>query len=351
MDEINSKKNIRQDKQVELLKIATNFNRFYEKIPIQSLLDAQKNMGISALTNEKSIALIKKSTTSTSNTIKLLDAYKILGTNQFKENFGIQSYKANRQLLAKISMLPNAHYTFDKGKDNYLQYQHNSSHESSSKRLEAKGLASTLAITQVFNHIHEEDMLNFYYHLSENPMMGLAHNIGIEIYNQLKKYRNPIDVNLRLFRARRRVHKSDRPFTLPELFNPPYGISGQGRYNLHGINPLYLCNSIEGAIAEVMAEPSEIVDIPEFKLHTKINLLDATKNECALFNYCGFENKSDLSLKPEYLVPNFLSQCCKLSGVDGIKYFSDKYEDAINYVFFRFNINDFTHIRTHVKNI
>lgn len=271
---------------------------------------------------------------------------------QLNKIFATESSTATIQLLNSIATLPN-NYTLVKQDQDTIDHekQYYVQKTKSNIKIEGKQIPSTLAVTQFFDNISQEQILEFYHYLSEYPMMGTAHTVGKEILNNLKTYENHVDLDLTLFRARKRETSVDRPFVIKELFNPSYGIPSQGRYNFHGISHLYLCDSLEGALAEVRTQPNEIVDVPEFRLLKRINLLDVTEKDCALFNYCGFENKSNLNIKPEYLIPNFLSQCCKLSGIEGIKYLSDKYQDAENYVFFIFNEYDFKHITTHVKTI
>ncbi|WP_113671178.1 RES family NAD+ phosphorylase [Vallitalea guaymasensis] len=303
-------------------------------MPISKIIQLQQNINLPQLIESAKI-------------IKNIDPniYKL------HKIFATKSFTANIQLLNSMANLPNNYTLIEQEKDSDNEKHYYVHDTKSNKKIEVTQIPSTLAVTQFFDNISQEETLEFYHHLSEYPMIGTAHPVGKEILNSLKSYENYVDLDLTLFRARKREASMDRPFVIKELFNPSYGIANQGRYNFHGISNLYLCDSLEGALSEVRAQPPETIDIPEFRLSKRVNLLDVTEKDCALFNYCGFENKSNLNIKPEYLIPNFLSQCCKLSGIEGIKYLSDKHEDAENYVFFIFNEYDFKHITTHIKTI
>ncbi len=207
----------------------------------------------------------------------------------------------------------------------------------------------TFGILDMFGNISEKEIFDFYNHLSKYPMLGLKHEIGQKIIKNIEESCLNEKSEITLFRARIRKEGQDRPYPEPEMFEPPYGKSSHGRYNPPGLNVLYTCDCLEGALKEVKPEDGMTIDIIEWKIVGNIEMLDLSGIDCPLINYCSFSPDTDYKIKPAYLVPNFIAQCCDLLGVEGLIYKSDLVETATNYVFFSPSKRLFEFVKMHKK--
>jgi RES domain-containing protein len=134
--------------------------------------------------------------------------------------------------------------------------------------------------------------------------------------------------------------------TIPQLWQAPYGISSMGRFNPIGINYLYMADSLQTASAEL--KQAGKFTVMETSIKDNISILDLSDEECIIFELCN-KRKAGSSANPqEYLLPNFIAQCCTyltdLEGkkIEGLKYKSTLFEEGYDYVFFNKYQDSFT---------
>lgn len=212
-------------------------------------------------------------------------------------------------------------------------------------------LTGTLGVLDIFTSISEDEIFSFYNYLCKYPMLGLNHEIGKKILDQVDNADLSVKSNFTVFRARKREKGQERPWSEPEMFGPPYGVSTHGRYNTIGTNVLYTCDNLDGAFYEVRPERNNVIDAVEWTVKENIKMLDLSELECPMMDYCRFSSNSDFTLKPEYLIPNFVAQCCDLKDIDGLIYRSNIVENTINHVFFAPNKRWFELISKHTKTV
>lgn len=104
-----------------------------------------------------------------------------------------------------------------------------------------------------------------------------------------------------------------------------------------GISSLYFTSKLETTIDEVgWQDGDNTMDIIQVKINRVRKMLDLTDRTCSLLDYCYLpydkHKKNDFSA---YVVPNFMADCCRLVGIDGMIYKSVKDSRATNIVFFR----------------
>ncbi|MDK7416877.1 RES family NAD+ phosphorylase, partial [Bacillus paranthracis] len=197
-----------------------------------------------------------------------------------------------------------------------------------------------LAITDIVTSLSTKDVFSLYRYLAQFPMLGLEHAVGRRIFDEINT--NLITVEkLTLFRARDRdANERKLPYTDLEMFKAPYGVSGQGRYNISGQGELYTCDVKEVALSEIASDnPNLRYDIIEWQLSIPVKFLDLSNSQSPLVQYCSFEKTTRNG--QEYIFPNFLAQCAKYHGVHGIVYRSVASPQALNYVFFDYEQNWF----------
>lgn len=185
-----------------------------------------------------------------------------------------------------------------------------------------------------------EDFINY---LLKNPMLGLNHPVGQKIFKIISDKEisgiTTLKSDEKLFRGRKR-NKLERIATyIPEeLWNPPAGIPGQGRYNPPGVSSLYLANNTDVILAELNVNPyEESIDIAEFLILEDMLMWDVRELDIDIFSSIPSLNKKFI-LSGEYIFPNFIAQCLMVNGYNGIIYNSTRGEGS-NYCLFNFERN------------
>lgn len=229
---------------------------------------------------------------------------------------------------------------------NELQYDTgNNLFISSSGFIDSKGLNVVNSGKEIFtfesNEIFTEgELIDFASLLSSTPMLALSVQTGRKIYDFLKGLyqsgEKSINFDKELY-YHCRSHKSDvMPFTYNQMLMAPYGLPWAGRYNQVGRSNYYFADSRNGAEAEVKKHKAndDVLQTVILRPKKDINLLDLSgtlSRGTTFLRYLRF-SLTDLTDKMprEYLIPCFVSDCCKALGFDGIKYYGSK--DYSNYV-------------------
>jgi hypothetical protein len=129
------------------------------------------------------------------------------------------------------------------------------------------------------------------------------------------------------------------------MFQPPFSQTSQNRFSSLGMNHLYFADSLLGAqkATHCLVEKHTWI---EGRLKNTLQILDATDLSNPIFKFCHYQSDSiNDKLKTNYLFPNFISDCAKHCGFDGIKYRSILDNSVLNYVFFDTYNNSFTQMR------
>jgi RES domain-containing protein len=119
------------------------------------------------------------------------------------------------------------------------------------------------------------------------------------------------------------------PFIDSELWAPPEGIPVHGRYNPIGVPVLYLGDSIKTCLAETHVKSGEAAEVATFQLLKTIRVLDI-RRDGNLSDLVSIPALTGNPLTKEYIFPNFLAQCCALSGIHGIVYESVQNSEGWN---------------------
>ncbi|MFD0792058.1 RES family NAD+ phosphorylase [Mucilaginibacter litoreus] len=177
-----------------------------------------------------------------------------------------------------------------------------------------------------------DELLNF---ITAYPSLVVNNPLAKRIHKEIMGNTLPVYKidSARFFRGRL-VRGSD-VFTSEHLGAPTIGIANVGRYNHAGQSVLYLSESEEGSITEVLGDDSikALIWMQEYVVTDVTNILDLTMDWdkyysldsilfTALLNNAVLERKttSGSTWKPEYLLTNFVADTAKLAGYSGIRY-------------------------------
>ena len=187
----------------------------------------------------------------------------------------------------------------------------------------------------------ENELIEFMSFLDRTPKLAMSNEIGIKILNLVRSIDHSISFDRDEFFHSRPREKDQAPFIWSQMLKAPYGVSSIGRYNDIGQPYFYFADTENGSINEIKKHLSKN-DYSKFVIQTvaitagkKVRLIDLSAKEMRGLNtflkYLRFPFSADSGKRPrEYLIPQFVSDCCVSCGIDGIKYYGGK--DYSNYV-------------------
>ena len=286
-----------------------SLNQFAKPVPEKKSLDESINL------------LLSKLGLKPSNDIKiLLSTYIMFSAVEFMKI----SIKSLGIFLSRIPQ--ESHYSMNENMS-VLNYQNT--------KIESEVVYPLVGCLDFLKTITPQEVFSFYQYMAETPLLGLNHNIGMKIFDYICTLEHDslyIDLPMKLYHGRNREDKN-RPLCKQELFTPPYGIASHGRANMIGIPALYFCNDQSTIIKELRWKNEDNpLDCITFKTMKPLKLFDI-RGESELFKFCYFpRNKS--STIAEYIIPNFIADCCRYAKIDGLIYHSVQNESSTNYVIF-----------------
>ncbi len=190
--------------------------------------------------------------------------------------------------------------------------------------------------------VSEDELMDFINILFDEPQFASVHPTARKIYNrilQLKEVQEElvIEFDREVYYHSRTREKNAIPYIMDEMSRAPVGVPKTGRYNQPGKSYYYFADTKEGAEKEVTKNKKDLItQTLQIKPISAVKLLDLSgkmKRGSIFLKYLRFEVNNDgcvNNMPREYLIPNFVSTCCKKAGFDGIKYYGGK--DYCNYV-------------------
>ncbi|WP_339823441.1 RES domain-containing protein [Paenibacillus sp. FSL R7-0163] len=188
------------------------------------------------------------------------------------------------------------------------------------------------------------DLIEFSDYLKNNNMLGSLHRVGRLIYELLlKHYRLKHYVVLEsgriLFRGRN-ISKSEKNYVPDQMWNPPQSWASHGRYNPVGSSVLYCCDSMDSIPYEINTTSKQDVCIADVIIKESLKMLDIDR---LFYNFNDLvrENTNIEGIyNSDYSLTNFIAQCCKEIGYNGILYKGVRGENYINYALLNFKESD-----------
>jgi len=218
--------------------------------------------------------------------------------------------------------------------------------------------------------VEPKQIKKFSDYLKKFPMLGMKTLVGKKIFSFLKQafklfsdhmiddeisdddayemdqfIYDPYDcvktlyVGTKLFRGRTRK-KDTIPFISEKLWAPENGMATHGRFNLIGISVLYCTSEITNIPYELKSTDDELIDIGTFILQSDFTVLDVSADAFKdLFGFLEKPSYDTRTLKEGYLIPNFICDCCRQIGYQGIIYNDVRTHKCPNYAFFNLEKN------------
>ncbi|MBS5882466.1 MAG: RES domain-containing protein [Lachnoanaerobaculum sp.] len=132
-----------------------------------------------------------------------------------------------------------------------------------------------------------------------------------------------------------------------KLWEPPYGVSGHGRYNDIGVSVLYCANNLDVLREEVPLDHGKEYVYAKFILSKTLKMFPINfvfkRGKDKQSDFDGLisqpSNSDSKSFRIEYIMSNIVAAICSRIGYNGIAYKSTKCPKSINYAFLRFEKN------------
>lgn len=161
------------------------------------------------------------------------------------------------------------------------------------------------------------------------------------VKNIIRNYNRRIGFDKEFYYHARTRKSCETPYPAEKMQRAPRRVAGAGRYNDPGQAHYYFADSVEGTRIEMMKHMSrddkkiKVIQTVKLRPVCEIDLIDFSakhlRKDSAFFRYLR-EPIDDLEdvLPRQYLIPNFVKDCCKDLGMEGIKYYGGA--DYSNYV-------------------
>jgi len=191
-------------------------------------------------------------------------------------------------------------------------------------------------------YLQSFEITNFMALIKKTPMLAFKHSVGEKLYRLLKNMYEEKDYvaldNRKLFRGRKRSVNSAR-YTSSEMWEPPFGVSSHGRYNIVGTSVLYLTDNKNFVPYEVNFTSDEELDLATLNIKKPLKILDLSNLIGGFGKHLSQSPNDNNVLKLEYLLTNYISECCRQIGFHGVKYKGVKMGNYNNYALINYEKN------------
>ena len=208
------------------------------------------------------------------------------------------------------------------------------------------------SVPKVFKGISESDTINFINFLESFPFLAIENKVGKWIYKELALMADQMCViiprHAEFFRCRKWETGQTMAYTDSDMFAPYRAVTKAARFNNFGVSHLYMASSEETAKYEIGR--CKKFNTLKAKNRNSLHLLKLAPEMNVIFSYCLRRQRDKAIFPREYLMPNFISQCCaylnqtELHQIDGIRYPSTKNPSEFSFVLFNKSKDSFVDI-------
>jgi len=190
----------------------------------------------------------------------------------------------------------------------------------------------------LLSELSAEELFEFFRYIKEYPFLATNHSVGVKILGIIGNWESCIGFDKDYYYHARARNKEAIPYTDSDMCCAPNGLTLEGRYNLSGQSHYYFSDKESGAVNETKKHCSKemAIQVAKMKPNCQIKILDLSseKKGNRFLEYCRYQTDSAKvdHLRSEYLIPSYVANCCKLSNIDGIKYYgSSEYNNYVTW--------------------
>lgn len=195
------------------------------------------------------------------------------------------------------------------------------------------GMNMIASSTELFEELREEELMTFIDVLANENAFASEHPVGKKIWEIIRSWNTFMDFDREYYYHGRPKKANGFFYTSDEMGKAPNEYVTFGRFNHMKQSHYYFSDSEKGAKAEItIHNRGAEVQVARLRPKRSIRMIDLSaevtnKNK---FLECLRYTASE-SVKPtEYLLPEYVTTCCKKAGIEGIKYYGSR--EYKNYV-------------------
>lgn len=187
--------------------------------------------------------------------------------------------------------------------------------------------------TELFEVLKEEELMGFIDVLEKEYAFASEHPVGRKIWEIIREWNTFMDFDKEFYYHGRAKKENGFIYTSDEMGKTPNEYVTSGRFNHMKQSHYYFADSEQGAKTEINIHYHGVeVQVARLRPKRSIRMIDLSEEitnknkflECLRF-------AASKSIKPtEYLLPEFVTTCCKKAGIEGVKYYGSR--DYSNYV-------------------
>lgn len=177
--------------------------------------------------------------------------------------------------------------------------------------------------------LSEVDMMKLQQLCSDDPAFARDCKAGRVIWETVRDWKDAISFDRPVYYHARLKPAGRAPYLKDDMAKAPRLLVKAGRFNGPQKAYYYFSDTEHGAMQEIGKHGSEDeAQVAEIEGKRDVRLIDLSgvgRGTNYFLKYLRFPfTNTDQVIPPEYLVPNFVAQCCRHAGIDGIKYYGSK---------------------------
>lgn len=177
--------------------------------------------------------------------------------------------------------------------------------------------------------LSEVDMMKLQQLCSDDPAFARDCKAGRVIWETVRNWKDAISFDRPVYYHARLKPAGTAPYLKDDMAKAPRLLVKAGRFNGPQKAYYYFSDTEHGAMQEIGKHGSEDeAQVAEIEGKRDVRLIDLSgvgRGTNYFLKYLRFPfTNTDQVIPPEYLVPNFVAQCCRHAGIDGIKYYGSK---------------------------
>ncbi|SSY69949.1 Uncharacterised protein [Priestia megaterium] len=181
-----------------------------------------------------------------------------------------------------------------------------------------------------------DELEEFSTYLNEYPMLAYKHETGVKIYTMLSRHlddeRADLLIGSSLYRGRS-CPKGSNGYPLDRMWEPPKEFASHGRYNTVGTTALYCTDRIDYIPYEIHPNSHQQICIASIKVKRTLKILNINRLFGKFQGFIGEKVSQDGLYNPNYALTNFIAECAREIGFNGLEYRGVNGDYYKNYAF------------------
>lgn len=202
--------------------------------------------------------------------------------------------------------------------------------ETPDQKISPKRVSMAVSAQQVFEDISQDALIAFESKLFENASFACQDQVGKMIHDRIEAWTDRVDLEQDVYYHARRIEDGCDYYNDDEMMKAPTNVTSQGRYNDIGRSYYYIADTKEGAIKEITKHCGskkprvQVVGLHPTQHVEILDLSEKIKGRCAFLEHLRRQARTTRGVVREYMLPNYVANCCRDLGITGIKYKSSQ---------------------------